>query len=125
MTTTTYTKPEADQNIVLLLKHLTTNTEEVTYINDYRLLIEHQTEIRKHAVSVRLATFNIGSDSYAEEVESVETYQSGAKRGEVKAITTKRGVRHTLRKDGRLRPEGREYGSLIIGLARDYRDPSF
>ena len=123
--TTTYAKPEPDQNIVLLLNHLTSNTEEVTYINDYRLLLEHQPEIRKHAVSVRLATFNIGSDSYAEEVESVETFQSGAKRGEVKAITTKDGVRYTLRKDGRLCPEGCEYGSLIVGIARDYRDPSF
>lgn len=122
--TTTYTKPEADQNIVLLLKHLTTNTEEVTWANAYRLLIEQQPAIRKHAVSVRLATFNIGSDKYAEEVESVETYQSGAKRGEVKAITTT-GGRYTLRKDGRLRPEGCESGSLVIGVATDYRDPSF
>jgi hypothetical protein len=122
---TTYTKPEADQNIVLLLNHLTTNTEEVTWANAHRLLIEHQPEIRKHAVSVRLATYYIGSDSYAKEVESVEFYQSGARRGEVKAITTKKGYRFTLRKDGRLRPEGGESGSLVIGVARDYRDPSF
>jgi hypothetical protein len=115
---------EPNQDIALLLKHLTKNTEEVNRFNALRLLIEHQPEIRKHAVSIRLATFTIGSDSYAEEVRAVEFYQSGVKRGEVKAITTT-GGRYTLRKDGRLRPEGRENGNLVIGIARDYQDPSF
>jgi hypothetical protein len=97
------------------------------------------------------ATYYIGSDCYAEEVVEVQTFKTGKRAGEPKVITVRRvkvnwdygqnyGVqdqeaftpdpdgrltRFTVRKDGKFRREGSEYGSLAFGKYREYRDPSF
>ncbi len=70
------------------------------------------------------ATYGIGSDCYGYEVVSVS--KSGRK------ITLKRAgsdgshtVEATLRKDGRFRPVGADHGTYTIGVAHEYRDPSF
>ena len=97
------------------------------------------------------ATYSVGSDCYAEEVVEVQTFKTGAKAGLPKVITVRRvnvnwdygqnyGVqdqkaftpnpdgrltRFTVRKDGKFRKEGSDYGTLTIGTYREYRDPSF
>ena len=97
------------------------------------------------------ATYYIGSDSYAEQVVEVQSFKTGKRAGLPKVVITRRvkvdwaygedyGVydqeaftpnpdgrltRFTARANGRLRPEGSDYGTLTIGKYREYRDPSF
>jgi hypothetical protein len=79
------------------------------------------------------ATFGIGSDSYAMTVVAIEYFKTGARAGQVKAVFAadegRTPERFVMTKQGRLQKrdqyESRFYGSLSIGYARDYRDPSF
>jgi len=77
------------------------------------------------------ATFYIGSDSYAMTVLWVTYFMSGARAGQVREVMaqTENGApeRFVMTKFGKFAkkdPSG-NYGSLVIGYARDYRDPSF
>lgn len=77
------------------------------------------------------ATFYIGTDSYAMKVVWVTYFMSGARAGQVREvmaqIENRAPERFVMTKAGRLAkkdPSG-NYGSLVIGYARDYRDPSF
>lgn len=112
------------EDIKIVLETLTSNETEVTDWNAYRLLSEYQDEIRNRMGVGVPATYNIGSDSYAVRVESIIRFKTGKQQGRVKAVIAD-GDLFTLRKDGRLRPDGSDHGSLVIGIAVDYRDPSF
>jgi hypothetical protein len=90
----------------------------------FRKILNNQNVVLENLHVGMPATFGIGSDAYAEEVTSWTYFKSGVKAGLVRTVTTNGGV-YTIRKDGRLRPDGSDYGSLIVGYARDYRDPSF
>ena len=97
------------------------------------------------------ATYYVGSDCYAEQVVAVETFKTGKRAGLPKVVIVRRvkvnweygqnyGVSDqkaftpdpdgrltvfTVRKDGRFRKAGSDYGTLHIGTYREYRDPSF
>jgi len=75
------------------------------------------------------ATYFIGSDSYACSVDKVSRFKSGARAGQIREIeagSNKFRLRH-----GRYRLvdefDGRtlNFGQLVVGFAKDYRDPSF
>lgn len=74
------------------------------------------------------ATFAIGTDRYATQVVAIEYFKSGNRAGQVKAIHTPNYV-FTLRtvgkRAGRLILEGGTNGTLLLGVAEDYRDPHF
>jgi hypothetical protein len=61
-------------------------------------------------------TLHVGSDSYAGKVLLVSK--------SLKTITLEDGTVARLRKDGRYRT-ARNLRSVSLGVARDYRDPSF
>jgi len=78
------------------------------------------------------ATFGIGSDSYGLEITGITYYKTGAKAGQVKEIMAGKPdeVSETffVTKSGRIQKRSLYsgfYGSLTIGFARDYWDPSF
>lgn len=75
------------------------------------------------------ATFAIGSDRYATEITAVFYFKSGAMAGQVKAVEAGRfnvfTLRTTGRKAGRLISKGGNHGTLLLGVAEDYRDPHF
>lgn len=70
------------------------------------------------------ATYYIGSDSYATEVEGVIRFKTGSRAGQVKAVVARNEGIFTLRPNGRLQLQG-GHGGLVVGFARDYWDPSF
>lgn len=68
------------------------------------------------------ATYSIGSDSYAAEVVSVS--KSGHKI-EARVGRGSKAETFTRRKNGAYVLAGTTYGHLTLGMAREYRDPSF
>jgi hypothetical protein len=74
------------------------------------------------------ATYGIGSDRYAGQVTAIERFKSGDKKHQVSVIVFgfERGQRSIeFRKTNRgWRAKG-GYGSIRLGVAEDYRDPSF
>lgn len=79
------------------------------------------------------ASYGIGSDSYAMTVVAIDYFKTGAKAGAVKAIYAAHedheAEKFTLTKSGRFQKraqyESYFYGSLTVGDAIEYRDPSF
>lgn len=76
------------------------------------------------------ATFGIGSDSYAYEVVEVIRFKGGKQAGQVKAVKASYEGREAEEffktKRGFQKKFGDHYnGKLVVGYARDYRDPSF
>jgi hypothetical protein len=74
------------------------------------------------------ATSCIGGDRYATEVTAVYRYTSGARKGQVRAVETTRGLytlRTSRRLNGRLCREGGETTFLRLGVAENYMDPHF
>ena len=75
------------------------------------------------------ATYFIGSDSYAQTVDKVTRFKSGARAGQIREIES--GGDRFRPRHGRFRLvdrfDGRtlDYGQLVVGFAKDYRDPSF
>jgi streptogramin lyase len=75
------------------------------------------------------ATFAIGSDAYATEITAVYRYTTGTRKGQVKAVDAGRYGYFTLRttghKAGYLVRQGGNSGTLRLGVAESYWDPSF
>jgi len=74
------------------------------------------------------ATYCIGSDRYAMRVYAVATKNKVAVQDLNNGVPMGVPVTYTRRKNGRFVQEGhtmRGSGSLTIGIAEDYRDPSF
>jgi len=75
------------------------------------------------------ATYAIGSDSYATEVTAVYRFASGERKGQVRAVEAGSYGLFTLRikgrKAGRLIRQGGDHGTLRLGEAISYWDPSF
>lgn len=81
------------------------------------------------------ATYCIGSDHYGVEVLRVDRFKSGKRKGMVKEIAVSGHGSRIFRSHVNSRGEivyllvsdGRKqwYGQLVVGYARDYRDPSF
>jgi hypothetical protein len=67
-------------------------------------------------------TRNVGSDRYASKILSVSP--TGHK-VTVEAYNNDGQEVYTLRRNGIYRPQGSRHGSLTLGEAVDYRDPSF
>lgn len=98
---------------------------------DGRTILE-DAEIHAGAV----ATYYCGSDSYATTVTNVVRFQSGARKGQIKEIyiegrSAAESFRPTENRDGSTSYLGVREGKkwqhmqLVVGYARDYRDPSF
>lgn len=62
------------------------------------------------------ATHCIGSDRYAVTITAVS-------RTAHKVVAD--GATYTRRRDGRYRPQGCSYGSLVLGVSENYLDPHF
>ena len=75
------------------------------------------------------ATYSIGSDRYATEIVKVTYYKTGKLAGFVKTVEVKSGsvfrpYQLSDRISWRKAPE-QWWGTLFVGFAEDYRDPSF
>lgn len=103
-------------------------------------IAEHRGEVYREAIDYLKknpavgmpATFGIGSDSYGLEITGITYYKTGAKAGQVKEIMAGKPGEESeiffVTKTGRIQKRSEYsgfYGSLTVGFARDYWDPSF
>lgn len=75
------------------------------------------------------ATYNIGSDCYGVMIINLNRFKSGANVGKVSNVEVKmpwgETRKFTRRANGSFIAAGKNYGSLVVGYAYDYRDPHF
>lgn len=111
-----------------------TNTNFWSQTSEERQAAREEQELRNKNPKVGdLATFYVGSDSYAYIILEVTYFQYGKRAGQVKtatgrseSVTTTWAMRENgLRAIGGSAGSQYYYGSVGIGYAKDYRDPSF